>query len=244
MRDYQRWLENCSRVPAHSMRFGLWCEALAGWSAEEAASLIDFAACAARRDAHALAAWLTLADFPALLERVGALRLHELFEEAERLELAAAILVLGTGERRKVADSLGPPPDRLIESMSLGMRKTAARGVRGKVLERLLKDPSPEVVAEVLRNPRLREREVVEIASRRPAPEALFWHLAAAPQWMAREAVRRTVALNPYAPPRLAVTLAVTLSAPDLRLAWEQEGLHRVVREGALEIYGWGEREG
>lgn len=239
MTDFARWVRNCAQTPASSMRLSLWCEALGMGEPSEGARLIEHVAAAARDDANALSVWLGLVDFPTVLERVGANRLHDILEEAERLELAACALVLGHHGAGQVEESLGPPPDPVVDRMSLGHRKTAVRGSRGHLLERLLKDPDPAVVAEALRNPRLREREVVDIASRRPCSEIVFWHLARAPDWIARAAVRRTIVLNPYAPPRLALTLAVSLPAQELRFVAEQEGLHRAVREGALEIAKW-----
>lgn len=239
MSDFATWVRSVGNAPAPSMRLALWCEALARGEAEDAATLLEAGARAAREDAHALAAWLALVDFPTVLEKVGAHRLHDILEEAERLELSACTLVLGRHGPRPVPDELGPPPDPIVDRLSLGHRKTAARGGRSHLLDRILKDPNPAVVAEALKNPRLREREVVDIATRRPCPEVVFWHLARAPQWMARAAVRRAVVLNPYSPPRLSMLLLVGLAEPELRFAAEQEGLHRAVREGALEIMKW-----
>lgn len=236
------WVNSAANA-APSVRLALWCEALSKGSAIDAAMLVDCVARAARKDSQALAAWLGLVDFPSVLERVGAGRLHEVLEEAEHGDLAACALAFGHHGKRPVDDELGPPPDPVVDRLSLGHRKTAVRGGRSQLLERLLKDPDPSVVAEALKNPRLREREVVAIATRRPCPEKVFWHLAGAPQWMARGAVRRAVVLNPYAPPRLSAMLLVGLTEPELRFASEQEGLHRAVREGALKVLEWERRQ-
>ena len=95
------------------------------------------------------------------------------------------------------------------------------------------------MVREVLRNPRLREWEVVAIASRRPCAGAVFQLLAASETWVQRPAVRRAMVFNPHAPTRLAVALAVLLNAPELEAVAEREQLHPALRDGAVEILTW-----
>jgi hypothetical protein len=126
-----------------------------------------------------------------------------------------------------------------LDSRTLGQRKAAARGRRSPLLDRLLTDPDPRVVREVLRNPRLREWEVVAIASRRPCPGEVLELLAASETWLRRPAVRRAMVFNPHTPPRLALALAVLLTAPELGEVAQRERLHPAVRDGAVQILGW-----
>lgn len=239
MSDFDRWVKNLARAKAHSIRNSLWCEALREREGEDAARLIDHVARKARTEEAALSAFLGLLDLPAVVERVGGGKFHDILASAQEANLSACRLLLENPGPRHLPDELGPPPDPVVERMTLGHRKTAARGARSQLLEKLMRDPDPEVAAQVLRNPRLREREVVAIASRRPSPEALFRNIARAPRWLALPAVRRAMVLNPYAPPDLSVALLVSLPDRELKEVAKMEGLHRAVRDGALEILGW-----
>jgi len=117
--------------------------------------------------------------------------------------------------------ALDPAMQRAIASrerpLSLGERKSLARGRDRNVLARVLRDPHPDVVRILLDNPALTEMDVVRMCARRPiAPEVLvqvFRHV----RWVLRYRVRRTLALNPYTPSDLAVQLLPHLTAKDVQ---------------------------
>lgn len=237
--DPEPWTARVGALKAHSLRQSQWCEIFSEKSPGTGALLLEYAARRARRDPLALSAYLGLIDFDTVVERAGGRKMAAILTAAVKKDFRAAALVLEFPGTRHVADEIGPPPDPIVDRISLGHRKTAARGMRSHILERLLKDSDPAVIAEALRNPRLREGEVVAIASRRPCGLEIFGCLARAPEWIARPAVRKTIAMNPYAPPRLALQLLVSLPAQELDEVGKETGLHPSVRDGALEILGW-----
>lgn len=237
--DPERWTVKVGALKAHSIRQSQWCEVFSEKTPQTGAILLEYVSRRARRDPLALSAYLGLIDFDTVVERVGGRKMAAILTSAVKSDLRAAMLVLEFPGTRHVVDELGPPPDPIVDRISLGHRKTAARGMRSHILERLLKDSDPAVVTEALKNPRLRESEVVSIASRRPCGLPIFRCLALAPEWMARSSVRKTIALNPYAPPRLAIQLLISLPAEELSEVGKETGLHPSVRDGALEILGW-----
>jgi len=233
-------LRRIASVEAPAARLALWAEALAAAEPAEAARLVDGAVRgAALREPAAAAAYLPLLDVPGLVERVGPGCLAAVVAAARVGDREGCLLLLEHPGPPLVPEGLGPPPDPLLDTLSLGHRKAAARGRRSSLLDRILRDPDPRVIAEVLRNPRLREAEVLAIASRRPCPEEVFWLLLRSGGWLRRPALQRAVVHNPYAPPRLAVGLEVLLTDPELDALAHEEGLHPAVREGALQIIGW-----
>jgi FXSXX-COOH protein len=233
-------MRRLAAVPGDEARRALWAEALETLPAAVAAHVLDRVVReAARRRPEAVAAYLPLLDLPALAERVGPGALAAILAAAQAEEREGCLLLLEYGGAPAARGDVGPPPDPLLESLTLGHRKTAARGPRSSVLDRVLRDPDPRVVGEVLRNPRLREGEVLAIASRRPCPEAVFWLLPRRSGWLRRPAVQRAVVQNPYAPPRLAAALCPLLRDPDLEEVANDEGLHPAVREGALLVLSW-----
>jgi len=124
--------------------------------------------------------------------------------------------------------------DAKLFTQSLGHLKVEARLTRNPdQLARLAVASNPEVVRNVLINPRLTEELVVRIAARRPArPEPLveIWH---SPRWSTRPAVRRALAFNPYLPPDVGTKIVPLLSLADLKELSRDNGVHEALREQA-----------
>jgi len=237
--DLEAWVRHLTAVPGLGPRRALWGEYLRRGPAPAARRLEGVVVGAATGRPAAVVAYLPLVDLPSLVAAAGPGALGNVLLAARELGLPGCQLLLEHPGPPVAAPGLGPPPDPLLETVSLGQRKAVARGRRSALLERLLADPDPRVVREVLRNPRLREWEVVAIASRRPCPAAVFELLVASETWVLRPAVRRAIVQNPYAPPQLAIALAVLLSAPELAEVCERERLHPALRDGAGQLLEW-----
>lgn len=125
----------------------------------------------------------------------------------------------------------GPPRD-----YTLGHRKWLARGTRREVLARLVHDPEPEVMPNLLRNPRLVERDVVDIAARRPVDPEVLRQVFDSPRWIARYAVKRTLVLNPYSPTELSLRLLGFLTRQDLKLVATMRNLPPAVQQAAQQL--------
>jgi hypothetical protein len=134
------------------------------------------------------------------------------------------------GAAEAMADPSAALP-RDVAEIPLGMRRSLARGVDVRMLERLLLDPDPIVLDHLLRNPRLTEDHVVRIAARRPINEPALRAIAESPRWSVRPRVRVAVARNPYCPTELALTLIGTLPLPVLREMRDDGTLDASVRE-------------
>lgn len=106
----------------------------------------------------------------------------------------------------------GIPPDRNPHfDASPGVRTAQARGRDRMVLDRLLHDRDPRVVAALLDNPRVTERDVVRIAAMRPTLPEILEQVAAHARWGHRYRVRKALAFNPATPWPLARQLLPTL---------------------------------
>jgi len=120
--------------------------------------------------------------------------------------------------------------------LTLGERKSLARGHRRQMLQHLLRDPHPDVVTILLDNPHITEADVLVIATRRtPRPAALI-AVARNHRWRARYNVRRALVLNPHTPPLEALRLATTLRPMDLRIVAEDPNLAPALRQQAREL--------
>jgi hypothetical protein len=118
-------------------------------------------------------------------------------------------------------------------ALTLGERKSLARGHRRDVLRTVLRDPHAEVIRILLGNPTLTESDVLLIASRRPCESETLAVLASDTRFGTRYTVRRALVKNPYTPAHLAIRLLTSMRRTDLATIAEDRQLAEVVREQA-----------
>jgi hypothetical protein len=133
-----------------------------------------------------------------------------------------------------------PPPGRPhaldlpgARELTLGERKSLARGRRREMLDRLLRDPDQSVLQILLGNPRITEEDVVRLAARRPTTGAAQRAILRCERFIARYAVKRALVLNPYTPTNLAARLVVLLARTDQKAVADDPSLHETVRSAA-----------
>ena len=100
--------------------------------------------------------------------------------------------------------------------LTVGERRSLARSPNRRVLEKLLRDPHPLVLRQLLGNPRLTEDDVVRLAARRPMHSAIVDALAESPRWLRRPRVRLTLLLNPGTPEAVSMPLLAVCTRCEL----------------------------
>ena len=206
--------------------------------AEEGAQLIEHALRRLRHgDAQEVAAGIALVQ--AVLPELGMPyeRRTELYAAARGERLVAAALFLSPPPLRAA-----PRPTPGMETeLSLGHRRALARTAPPERFARLGAEKDVRVARELLLNPRLTEREVVRLASRRPAQPDVLLAIGGSPRFASRQPVRTALVRNPYAPPRLALRFLPHLGDKLLREIAADGTLHAEVRQFAralLEVEG------
>src|SRR5574341_1395571 len=113
---------------------------------------------------------LSLVDIPNLARTMGYGKMSAVYLLAQERGYDAVVRILSrpTARRRRRLDDEELPFDPEMEYVPLGVRKSLARGQVKRFLDRLIFDQDPSVIANLLLNPRLTEKEVLRIASRRP----------------------------------------------------------------------------
>jgi hypothetical protein len=161
---------------------------------------------AAAGDAACRALSAELALTPSVLSDLPYDRVADLYAAARTADLPrlAARFLGGRGQRETA------PRNPHLE-ISAGERTAAARGTDRLVLDRLLHDRDPRVIAALLDNPRITERDVVRVGAMRPTSATILSSIAAHPRWGMRYRVRKTLAFNPASPFPLAASLLPTL---------------------------------
>jgi hypothetical protein len=143
-------------------------------------------------------------------------RLRHLAEERRLLSLAR-LLRRGTDGSGSRSHSEPPVPDYGAgRELTVGERRSMARSPNRRVLEKLLRDPHPLVLKQLLGNPRLTEDDVVRLAARRPLPATVAPALAESPRWLRRPRVRLTLLLNPGTPEPISMPLLAVCSRCEL----------------------------
>lgn len=113
-----------------------------------------------------------------------------------------------------------------MEYISLGQRRSMSKRNIKDTIDRLLSDPDPMVIGNILNNPRATEREIVKIASKRPNSHVILKMLAGHRVWSKRYAVIKAIVQNPYTQPRISVALLELMMTQDLKLVAEDAKLH------------------
>jgi hypothetical protein len=158
---------------------------------------------------------------------------EEIYRSARELGLRSASLLLAPPAQRD------PPAARAPrDELSLGHRRMLARTVTSDRLAKLGADQDPRVTVEFLKNPRLTEREVLHLASARPARPEVLAAIADSPRWIKRLAVKSALARNPYAPTGLVLRFLPHLPAPVLAAIADDGTLHVELRRFARALLG------
>jgi len=156
----------------------------------------------------------------------------ELYQQAKEADLESVTLLLYSSQPSSVTFTRR---EEQLE-LTLGHRKWMARSTDRDVLHRLLANPEPEVINNLLDNPRITERDVVRLAARRPAFSEVQFEVFASPRWIRRYNVKRALVLNPYTPTELTFRLVGFLNRRDLRLVISSPGLPESLRDIASHL--------
>ncbi|OGP23301.1 MAG: hypothetical protein A2X99_07075 [Deltaproteobacteria bacterium GWB2_55_19] len=230
-------LSDLSALPEERMRLDLLGRRLSHLSPEDSARAIDLIYKMGPPAVHAKKAASLLVDPEGLKTALG--------PERYRLIYLAAI-GLGLGKVSRLFTDLPPLKKGLsgyeteeeapMELLSLGERRALSKKQAKDVIDRLLSDPDPMVIGNILNNPRTTEKEVLKVASKRPNSPAILKLVVAHGKWSKRYDVKKAVALNPYTPPRVTVALLESLMTQDLRAIAEDQTIHPQAREAAKDI--------
>lgn len=133
-----------------------------------------------------------------------------------------------------------PEDDRIPDygkgrPLTLGERKSLARKPDRGTMERLLRDPHPDVIRMVLAGPKVTEEDVLALAARRPCRPDVLTEIARQPRWAHRPRIRMALVLNPDTPLEIAAPIAGLLMRHELRLVATSPTVAPAVRALCLE---------
>lgn len=212
--------ERLGRIDELEMRTGLVCEQLESMTTEDAVAFLDSAyRSASHGDPDAqrvfLAVGWALFD-PRVCDRrpdLGAsARRAELHHVADFVTPPAVEADAGQGVRRIPDFGRGRP-------LTLGERKSLARTRQRSLIQRVVRDPHPDVIRILLDNPSLTEEDVVRICAIRPNDPEVLQTVYRHRRWVVRYRPRNAILRNPDTPLDTALLLAPLLRKAELREA-------------------------
>ncbi|MGC8928007.1 MAG: hypothetical protein ACP5QK_08800 [Myxococcota bacterium] len=118
-----------------------------------------------------------------------------------------------------------------LAKVTLGERKSFAKRLDRKMVERLLKDPTPDVIRILLLNPRLFESDVIALSARRPNFGPVLMEIYHSYRWKNNRRVRTALVRNPYCFPRLSIKLTYLLPRTELLQVRNDTEIHPIIRD-------------
>lgn len=135
----------------------------------------------------------------------------------EECEAVCAMLQQGKAPNDDNDEEPLPIPNyEATRPLTLGERKSIASKPDRKLLALALRDPHPDVIEKLLKNPKLTEKEVLFIATKRPNSQAILRCVARSEKWRKRPAVARALVYNPHTPSRQALSVLHLLSYQEI----------------------------
>jgi hypothetical protein len=223
--------QRLAKLEEIDMRVGLICERLESLPNQDAVRLLH--------EAHRNAS-LGAADAQSVFLALG----WALFDprvEPKRPELGA---LARQAELHHVADFVTPPAeeDAPVEDkrripdlgrgrpLTLGERKSLARTHDRSLIQRVVRDPHPDVVRILLDNPSLTEEDVVRVCAVRPNDPTVLQTVYRHRRWVVRYRPRNAIVRNPHAPLDTALLLTPLLRKRELKEAATSSELAPPVR--------------
>lgn len=161
---------------------------------------------------------------------------ERLFRQAHKTDRKVVLSLLRDPPPHKALPEgkrLPEPRLQLDREVSVGERRQMARRAKRKMIDQLLLDPNPLVVSQVLRNPVVRESDVLQVASRRPNTPEILFEIIQIIRWYKRNKVREALVMNPYNSTGQSLRLLPTLGIQTLRSVKNSRHIHPAIIETA-----------
>ena len=231
--EIQSFSKRLAGVPDLQMRVALWRELFEGTHPDGVLAVVQATldGLAAKRD-WARLAMLSLARFMLLCRDFARKTLLPAAVVAGATDVMA-LLTHDQPSRVAESDELRAPLIGGDRDVTLGERRSLARSLNRNVLERLLADPDPVVIGHLLKNPRIIERDVLAISSRRPTSVDVLNTVFCSDRWIRSRAVQLALIQNPYSPVDIALALVALVDEDGLRQVIAARAIHTLVRSVA-----------
>ncbi|MEK6531503.1 MAG: hypothetical protein AABZ23_03290 [Deltaproteobacteria bacterium] len=247
MQDSQEYvlkvLSDITALPEQGMRMKLLCSTLLSLSSEDAAHLLEFLCKGGHSAASAKTAKSLLIDVAAIRDMLGKEACAQISRASVRAGLKRVARLFSESRPHRTGIAGYDKEEELkMEHLSLGQRRSLSKTGIKDSLDRLLSDPDPMVIGNILSNPRITEKEILKIASKRPNAPEILRLISSHKVWSKRYSVMKAIASNPYAPTEISIALLGLMMRQDLKNFARDSTLHPEIRQAAKELLEDGEK--
>lgn len=230
-------IKDISSLPEEAMRLNLLGERFGDLEPIEIAEVLNefYKITPMSKSSKALLHILVRPD--SLMSVLGIDKFHQSYEEAVKLNYNRVTrLFTDLPPKKSGYSGYTKEVDAKMEDVSLGRRRTMAKTFNKNTLDRLVSDPDPMVIGYLLDNPRIIERDILKIASKRPLSPSIIKVLSTHRKWSKRYSVRKAIVFNPYTPPRIALAMIEFLMSQDIKIVATDKSIHPQLKQCAREL--------
>lgn len=232
-----KFLSDLYALPEEKMRLDLLGRTLVTLGSETGARLLDNIYSRGQEDTGAKRVKTLLIDPDGLKAAIGPEKHKEILLAAVRLGFKKISRLFTDLPPHKSGPSGYDKEEEIkMEYLTLGERRASSKTLSKNILDRLLSDPDPIVISNLLNNPRITEKDILKIASKRPNSSAILKLIALHKVWSKRYEVIKAIIKNPYTQPRVSIALLEFLLMQDMDEIAEDKGLHPQLRLSAKEM--------
>ena len=233
----KKLVQDISSLPEHDMRVRLLGNRLASLELDDAARVLNaFYDKTAHHVLKFRKAKTVMADPKQVISVVGGGKSRLIYLASLELGLErVGRFFTDLPPQKKGFSGYDTEEDGKMELITLGERRAMAKGWIKDKLDRLLSDPDTIVIINILNNPKITEKEIVKIASKRPTSPNILRLISTHKRWGTRYVIKKALVQNPYTPPRISLGLLEFLFSQDLKEVANDGGLHPQVRLAAKE---------
>lgn len=174
--------------------------------------------------------------FSEVFDHVRLSTIIEALQSSQEYELVA--ILMDVPPEGQEESPFQPYLDVRLREVPLGMRKSLARKPDFKLIKRISRDQDHRVIRHLLDNPRLTERDVVQIGSTRPTSPRVIETIYNHPRWISRYSIKKVIVMNPYSPLAMSMRLLTYMNLQDLLEIVESPNLPSVLVKEAIRILG------
>jgi ubiquinone/menaquinone biosynthesis C-methylase UbiE len=176
-------------------------------------------------------------DINKMKETLGLEKMSEIYMNAKKMGYDGVVrLLMNPPPRGKKFSKYDFVEGQTTYDITLGAKRSLAKGLDKDVLDRIIYDEDQVVIKNILSNPRITERDVLKITSKRPIKPEILKIIFEAQKWSSRYVIKRSLVLNPFTPTGIALGLVNLMQYKDLKLIVSTGPLHEEVRNSAKDL--------
>jgi hypothetical protein len=175
-------------------------------------------------------------DQSSVEELLGKTRLANLLSAAKEKNYSGVVDLFGRKPVKSKDVEIKEERIYDFDEKTIGERKNFAHSTNHDLIAKLIHDPEPMVIERLLQNPRITEREVLKIITRRPVKPAIVRVVANSVKWNSSYTIKDAIARNPYTPIEITLKILPALMKQDLTEISQDGSIGSTVRERAVEL--------